>query len=75
MKKIIALVSVVALSGCSTMLCTGTGTCEATGRTADTYTRGAFTPTTVTLPMGTYVIVPDYNSGRISSVIQSGRGK
>ena len=76
MKKLLAIISLQALTGCSTMMCLGTGTCvDGAGSYNPTVRGGAFTPSTVSLPLGNYIIVPNYSSGGISAVIQTSRGK
>jgi len=58
------------------MMCLGTGTCiDGAGSYNPTVRGGAFTASTVILPSGTYVIVPNYSTGQIQSVIQTSRGK
>lgn len=82
MKKIIVLVSVLALSGCSTQqidraICYGNGTCESTGRLSDTrslpHAKDSL-PQTVITNNGTYLITRN-QSGSVVSIIQTSRGK
>ena len=74
--RMLLILSTMLLAGCSTMMCLGTGTCvDGAGSYNPTVRGGAFTASTVILPSGTYVIVPNYSTGQIQSVIQTSRGK
>lgn len=74
--KLLVTVTAIMLSGCSTMMCVGTGTCVDGDMRYDPTVKGsATTPSTVILPSGTYVIVPNYSTGGISAVIKTSRGK
>lgn len=70
------MVSSLFLSGCSTMMCVGTGTCaDGTMTFKGTQAKGQFTPQTVITSQGTYIVIRDHQSGTISSIIQTSRGK
>lgn len=68
------MVSSLFLSGCSTMLCVGTGTCSDKPMT---YSRpqqpGQFTPQTVMLNGQPVIIVPEYSSQRTQSILIPGK--
>ena len=76
MKAILLIIASCVLTGCGTLMCLGTGTCD-TGtmiyRHPQTVSRSL--PQTVILPTGTYVIVPNQSNNTISSVIQTSRTK
>jgi hypothetical protein len=71
--KLISILALVMLTGCGAtgqkILCSGTGTCNATGAYTAQSATGAFTPRTVQLGTANYLVVPNYSTGQISGVL------
>ena len=71
--KLISVLALVMLTGCGAtgqkILCSGTGTCQATGAYTNSTATGAFTPRTVQLGTTNYLVVPNYSTVQISSVL------
>jgi hypothetical protein len=72
-RNLILITATMALTGCGAtgqkMLCSGTGTCQTNGVYAGQSASGAFTPRTVQLGTTNYLVVPNYSTGQISSVL------
>ncbi len=68
------MVSSLFLSGCSTMLCVGTGTCSDLPMT---YSRpqqpGQFTPQTVLVNGQPVIVIPEYSSQRTQTILIPGK--
>lgn len=74
MKKILITVSLLVLTGCSTMMCVGTGTChDGTMTFKGTQARGQFTPQTIMLNGQPIIIVPEYSSQRTQAILIPGK--
>lgn len=62
------------LTGCSTLMCAGTGTCADHTMTYRTpATKGQFTPQTVMVNGQTVIIVPEYSSNRTQAILIPGK--
>jgi hypothetical protein len=73
MKLILVLVTVL-LTGCSTMMCAGTGTCVDGTMTYKTpVQRGQFTPQTVTVNGQSLIIIPEYSSQKTQAILIPGK--
>lgn len=72
--KLMLMIATVFLTGCSTLMCAGTGTCVEGTMTYKTPTsKGAFTPQTVMVNGQPVIIVPEYSSGRTQSILIPGK--
>jgi hypothetical protein len=68
------MVSGLLLSGCSTLMCAGTGTCvDHTMSYRTPTTKGQFTPQTVMLNGQSIIIVPEYSSNRTQAILIPGK--
>jgi uncharacterized protein YceK len=73
--KLIAVLALVALSGCSTVnkaICYGNGTCNATGDVPLNSAYSAPGASTLQIGSSSYLIVPS-QSGRVTSVIRTSK--
>ena len=72
--KIILFTITIFLSGCSTMMCVGTGVChDGTMTFKGTQAKGQFTPQTIMLNGQPIIIVPEYSSQRTQSILIPGK--
>lgn len=76
MRKLI-LLCVIALQACSTYQYHGYGKYSNNGMSSSDNgaVAGAFTPSSVVTSRGTYVVVPNYTTGRTQAIIQTSRGR
>lgn len=74
MKKIIVTISLLSMTGCSSMMCLGTGVCADGAMTYKTPTaKGQFTPQTVMVNGQPIIIVPEYSSQRTHTILIPGK--
>ena len=77
--KSILVIAVMLLTGCSTqqLMCAGTGTCYSGEYSTHSTTSagGSFTASNVQTPIGNYLVVPNYSTGRVQAIVQTSRGK
>jgi len=70
--KMIAVILAMMLTGCAAMdqiVCTGTGTCAATGRSSQAAAYTSPLPQTIITGQGTYMIIRSQSTGQIQSLI------
>lgn len=72
--KIFLITATVLLTGCSTMMCMGTGTCvDGTMSFKGAQAKGQFTPQTIQLNGQSIIIIPEYSSGRTQAILVNGK--
>lgn len=79
MKKLLVIASIL-LSGCASVdqfVCYGAGTCDRNPKYASAGAGKYVSPTpqTIITNQGTYMVVRDQQSGAISSIISTSKGK